>query len=416
MEKRILIVEDNKTLANLMAKQISTALDIEVDLAYRLSEAKLFLQRYSYLVVLSDLNLPDAPDGEIVDYALARQEKVIVLTANIDKNFRKSMMKKNIIDYVKKSGVQDIKYIISMLKRLEANEKHTVLIVDDSMTMRSQLKNLLENLMFKVITVAHGEEALMMLHSNPAISLVLTDYNMPVMDGMELTLKIREEFDKNALSIIALSSSEDEEIVAQFLKNGANDYIKKPFSKEEFYCRINNTIEALENLQKILNNANRDFLTGLYNRRYFFDHITNLESNAKESFEDLYLAMIDIDNFKSINDTYGHDDGDKAIVGLSEILRSNTHQEDLVARFGGEEFCIAYLSQDDNIAIEILERIRKNVENFRFQTQSGLEVGFTVSIGLTKHADEAEINDTINESDLNLYKAKENGKNQIIFA
>ncbi len=413
--QRILVIEDNKTLANLMAKKITFELNMEVDIAYRLSEAKLFLQRYAYFVVLTDLNLPDAPNGEIVDYLLQKQEKVIVLSGNIDKNFRKTMMKKNIIDYIKKSGAQDIKYVISMLKRLEKNQQHTVLVVDDSMTIRAQMKSLLENLMFKVITVAHGEEAVNILQTNSNISLVLTDYNMPVMNGLELTVELRKRFDKNDLAIIALSSNDDEEVIALFLKNGANDYIKKPFSKEEFYCRVDNTIEALENLQMILNSANRDFLTGLYNRRYFFNHIDTVIEEAKESFKELYIAMIDIDNFKTINDTCGHDNGDQAIIALSEILRTNTHQEDLVARFGGEEFCIAFLAPNDNSAFEILERIRKKVEKFRMKTSGGEEIGFTISIGLTKHSEDGNINETINEADLNLYNAKENGKNQIIY-
>ena len=413
--QRILVIEDNKTLANLIAKKIGMELQFEVDIAYRLSEAKLFLSRYQYFVVLTDLNLPDSPDGEVVDYLLQKKQKVIILTSNIDKNFRKKMLQKSIIDYIKKSGAQDIKYIITMLKRLQANQQHTVLVADDSMPMRNQYKSMLENLFFKVVTVAHGEEALNYLQVNPNISLVVTDYNMPVIDGLELTKELRKEHDKNDLPIIAVSSSEDEEVLALFLKNGANDYIKKPFSKEEFYCRIDNTIEAYENIQTILNSANRDFLTGLYNRRYFFAHIDEYIKKAQEEYLGLYIAMLDIDNFKRINDTYGHDDGDKAIVGLSEILRTNTKPQDLVARFGGEEFCVALLVENDEIAFGVFERIRRNVEEFSFTAHNGESVSFTVSIGLTKYEADEGINEAINQADMNLYEAKNSGKNQVVF-
>lgn len=413
--QRILIIEDNKTLANLIAKKISMELSYEVDTAYKMSEAKLFLSRYKYFVVLTDLNLPDSPDGEIVDFLLEKKQKVIILTSNIDKNFRKKMMQKSIIDYIKKSGAQDIKYITTMLKRLRTNQKHTVLVVDDSMTMRTQYKNMLENLFFKVVTVAHGEEALNFIETNSNISLIVTDYNMPVIDGLELTKELRKEHDKNDLPIVAVSSSEDEEVIALFLKNGANDYIKKPFSKEEFYCRIDNTIEAYENIQTILNSANRDFLTGLYNRRYFYNHIDEYINKAEEEYTQLYVAMIDIDDFKRINDTYGHDDGDKAIVGLSEILRTNTKQQDLVARFGGEEFCVALMAQNEQTAYDVFERIRKNTENFSFIAHNGEKVSFTISIGVTRHDIETDIDDTINQADMNLYEAKNNGKNQIVF-
>lgn len=250
---RILIVEDNKTLAKLIAKKIGSELDYEVDVAYSLHEAKLFLHKDDYFVTLLDVNLPDAPNGEVIDYTLAKGHKVIVLSGNIDKAFRKQILDKNIIDYVNKSGIEDIQYIIATLKRLEKNREHKILLVDDSIVVRKQMQSMLENMFFQVLAVAHGEEALGMLQSFDDISLVLTDYNMPVMNGLELTKEIRKTKDKKSLSIIALSSDENDETIALFLKNGANDYIKKPFSKEEFTCRINNSIEALENIQIISN-------------------------------------------------------------------------------------------------------------------------------------------------------------------
>lgn len=411
---RILVIEDNKTLANLIAKKIFSELSVEVDTAYTLKEAKLFLSRYNYFIVLTDLNLPDSPDGEVVDYLLKKDQKVIILTSNIDKAFRKRMMEKSIIDYIKKSGAADIKYVIEMIKRLRANQKHTVLVADDSMPMRTRFKNLLEHLFFNVITVAHGEEALNILQNRQDVSMLITDYNMPVINGFELTKEIRKKLDKNTFPIIAVSSNEDEELIALFLKNGANDYIKKPFSKEEFYCRINNSIESYENIQTILNSANRDFLTGLYNRRYFFQHINSLCENAKENYLDVYIAMVDIDKFKSINDTYGHDEGDKAIVMLSEILQSSTQPKDLVSRFGGEEFCIALIAQDQQTAYAVCERIRASVENASFVSAKGEEIRYTVSIGLAKH-EEADINETINQADMNLYEAKNSGRNKIVF-
>ena len=246
MDNRILIVEDNKTLANLIAKTIRDSLEYEVDTAYSLQEAKLFLHKYNYFTTLLDINLPDAPHGEVVDYVLSRGQKVIVLSGNIDHDFREKMLQKNIIDYVNKGGIEDIKYIVQSLQRLEKNKNHKILLVDDSMVVRKQMQNMLENLFFHVIAVAHGEEALGMLNTYDDISLVITDYNMPVMDGLELTQEIRKIYDKKRLPIMALSSDNDAATLAMFLKKGANDYIKKPFSKEEFSCRINNTIESLE--------------------------------------------------------------------------------------------------------------------------------------------------------------------------
>ena len=415
MSTKILIVEDNKTLAKLISKKIESTLECTVDIAYSFSEAKLFLKTYKYFITLLDINLPDAPNGEIVDYALSKGNRAIVLSANIDKEFRQKILKKNIIDYVNKGGMNDINYIIHTIKRLQKNQNHTVLVVDDSMVFRKQMQNLLQNMFFKVITVAHGEEALGILNTNHSITLVLTDYHMPVMDGLELTYQIRKTHDKNSIGVLAVSSNKDNEVNALFLKTGANDFITKPFSKEEFSCRINNTIEALENIQIVTNHANRDYLTGLYNRRYFFETMSEYEEEIRENGEKFAVAMIDIDHFKKVNDTYGHDIGDKVIVSLSEILRTSTSHRDIVARFGGEEFCVVLKNINRYSAIDIFERIRTEVEQFSFAIDKDNFLKFTISIGAVIHNDDEAVEESINQADMMLYKAKKSGRNQVVF-
>ncbi len=412
--ERILVVEDNKALANLMTKKLKDSLHFEVDVAYKLSEAKLFLHKYQYFVTLLDINLPDAPNGEVVDYVLEKGQHAIVLSGNIDKEFRKKMLQKNIIDYVNKGGIDDINYIISTIERLYKNQKHKVLVVDDSMVFRKQMEGFLTNLFYKVYTVAHGEEALGMLQAHPEISLIITDYNMPVMNGLELVHEVRRDKTKNDLCIIAISGNNDEEVNALFLKYGANDYIKKPFSKEEFSCRVNNSVEALENIHIITNHANRDYLTGLYNRRYFYESMEAYMQECADSAEKFAVAIIDIDHFKKINDNFGHDVGDKIIIHLADILRSGTSHRDLVSRFGGEEFCVVLKNINRYSANDIFERIRQEVEESSLQTPDGEFVKFTVSIGATIHGEDT-LHDTINTADMMLYKAKNSGRNQVVF-
>ena len=411
--KRILIVEDNKTLAKLIAKKIQQTLDYEVDVAYKFSEAKLFLKMYSYFITLLDINLPDAPDGEVVDYVLAKDNHVIVLTANHDKNFRKKMLQKNIIDYVNKSGVDDINYVVQTIARLEKNQAHKVLVVDDSMVFRNSMKNMLQNLFLQVITVAHGEEALGMLKTHPDISLVITDYNMPVMNGLELTHEIRKEHNKSALCIIAISSNNEEDINAQFLKHGANDYINKPFSKEEFSCRINNSIEALENLNIVSNHINRDYLTGLYNKKYFFSNMNSYEDEIQVNGEQYAIGIINIDHFKKINDTYGHDIGDDVIIRISEVLSSTTNYRDVVARFGGEEFCVVLKNVNRFSAEEIYNRLRLEVEKTAIYLENKEEIRFTVSIGVVMSSEDS-FEDMLDEADMMLHRAKQEGRNRVI--
>ncbi len=409
---RILIVEDNKTLAKLIAKKLKTGLDFEIDIAFSMQEAKLFTKKYEYFIALLDLNLPDAPNGEIVDYMTSKNIGVIVLSGNLNKELRKEIIQKDIIDYIKKDGVQNIDYIIATVMRLLKNQTHKVLIVDDSLVFRNQMQKMVKNLFFNVLTVAHGEEALGMLQTHPDIKIVLTDYNMPVMDGLELTKEIRKTHSKNELSIIAVSSNKDDEITALFLKNGANDYIYKPFSKEEFSCRLNNAIEALENIDMLTHHANRDFLTGVYNRKYFYQNANEYFDTAKENGQESAVVIIDIDGFKKINDEYGHEMGDHVIVHLSQILNTHVEIQDIVARFGNEEFCILFKERGKNEVLETLHSIKEKVRTSLVKDDDK-ELSFTVSIGVCT-ASEDTLQEMVNTADMLLYNAKNSGSNQIV--
>ncbi|DAB38876.1 MAG TPA: diguanylate cyclase response regulator, partial [Sulfuricurvum kujiense] len=379
--ERILLVDDSKTLAKLISLKVKSELKIEIDVAYSLSEAELFSKKYSYTLAILDLNLPDAPNGEVVDVMLKKNIPSIVLTGSVDKEFRKVMLKKDIIDYIYKGGIHDIDYLIDIIKRLLKNRHHKVMVVDDSSVFRNRMKKMVGNLFFQVYALAHGEEALLILEENPDIKIIITDYNMPVMDGLELTKAVRKKYTKNQLSIFVLSSTEDSDVSAMFLKQGANDFINKPFSKEEFSCRLNNAIEALENIDTITHYSSRDFLTGLYNRRHFFTVMEPYFIEAVNRDEEFMTAMIDIDNFKSINESYGHDIGDQMIIHVSELLRSNVQYQDVVSRFTGDEFCLVLKETTREKSIEILERIRQRIALTPLVLASGEEVFLTVSIG-----------------------------------
>lgn len=414
MSDRILLVDDNKTLSKLIGLKVKSELNAQIDVAYSLAEAELLTQNNRYTLAILDLNLPDAPNGEVVDAILKKKIPSIVLTGSVDKAFRASMMKKDIIDYVHKGGIEDIDYVIDIIKRLFKNRRHKIMVVDDSSVFRNQMKKMVENLFFQVFALAHGEEALFILEENPDIKIVITDYNMPVMDGLELTKAIRKKYTKNQLSIFVLSSTDDSDISAMFLKRGATDYINKPFSKEELSCRINNAIEALENIDTITNFTSRDFLTGLYNRRYFFSTVEPYFTEAAALDDGFVTAMIDIDHFKNINDAYGHDIGDKVIVHFSEILRSNVQHHDIVSRFGGEEFCVLLKGSTKEEAATVFERIVQTVAATPLLLEDGREIVFTISIGVALYC-ENTLSDTINEADQKLYEAKKSGRNRIVY-
>jgi len=412
IKERILLVEDNKALSKLITKKMEQNLDYEIIQAYSYKEAEEILEdNDDFFIALLDLNLPDAPNGEIVDFVLSKNIPPIVLTGTLDNSIQEEMKSKNIIDYVYKGNIDDVNYIFSLIKRLSKNRDIKVMVVDDSQVTRNKIRRVLKNQMFKVIVAAHGEEALNYLEDNPDIKLILTDYNMPVIDGLELTKEVRKKYDKNQLIIISITSSNEQLISAKFLKIGANDFINKPFSDEELICRVNNSLETKEYLDKMTNMAHLDFLTGLYNRRYFFEEAESLHNS-----KNFVVAMIDIDNFKKINDTYGHDIGDEVIKSVSKTLKNSIKGADIAARFGGEEFCVVLKNIDQKNAIGFFLKLKELLAKNKINTKDGT-IKYTVSIGLSfGDNDDKNIDELLNSADKALYKAKNSGKNRVEIA
>ncbi|MBE0496578.1 MAG: diguanylate cyclase [Campylobacterales bacterium] len=412
MREKILLVEDNKALAKLLAKKTQSSLGMQVDVAHSMEEAKVFLKHANdYFIALLDLNLPDAPDGEIVDYVLELGMLVIVLTGNIDKKTKALFEEKPIVDYVFKGNMDDVNYIFSMIDRLRKNTQHKVLVVDSAIASRNRTKMLLQSQQFKVLVAAHGEEALRYFEDHDDISLVVTDYHMPVINGMELVLELRKTNSKHELGIIAISSSEDESMAAKFLKHGANDFIIKPFGKEELTCRVNNTIEAMENIETIAMLGMTDALTGALERRYFLRQMEAYMGEAKEKKEAYAFGIVDIDQLKVINETHGHETGDWVLAHVASALRGEAKGLDLVGRFGGAEFGVLLKHVSKEEALRWFVKMRAHLANQPLHVR-GKEVRITVSMGLAFEG-ETQVESLLEHADEALCEAKHQGRNRV---
>ena len=413
---KILIVEDNKALAKLIAKKMEDNTEMQVDVAHSLAEAQAFLTKAKdYFITLLDLNLPDAPNGEVVDFVASKGLPIIVLTGSMDDKTRETFMDKDIVDYVYKGNMSDVNYIFHMIDRLKNNKQYKVMVVEDVMQTRNDVKKILQNLQFQVFTAAHGEEAMNYFADNPDIKLVVSDYGMPVKDGLAVLKELREQKDKNELGVIMMTSANENVSGAVFLKNGANDFIAKPFLKEELICRVNNTIENMENINKIANFANKDFLTGLFNRRYFYDDMQEYLASLEENPMPYAVAVIDVDGLKNINDKYGQDSGDKILKLLAKKLIDDTKSSDIAARFGGGEFCVLLknVSQEDAVKffVGLRAAIASNPVNIKNES-----VKISVSIGVTFGKSDYNVDEILELADEALYRAKQNGRNRVEIA
>jgi len=414
---KVLIVEDSRSINGLLSHSISTQLHIEVVSASSMAEAKEHLEQDAsdFFVALLDLNLPDAPDGEVVDCVLEYNIPPIILTGSLSDNLHGEMTEKPIIDYVVKRNINEIEYVIDMVRRLRDNKSSKALIVDDSKSSRIMLQSLLERHYFNVLTAADGVEALAVLEEHNDIQLIIADYNMPNMDGIEFTAKVRSKYSRNEVAIIGISASSSGTTTVKFLKAGANDFITRPFLHEELYCRINQNIDAVRTVAQLKEAANKDYLTGLHNRKYLFDAGDKLFENARRDNISLMAAMIDIDHFKQINDTYGHQVGDQALQHIAEKLTTLLRGTDIIARVGGEEFCLLCVNADaGNSELELLKNICDVIQFSPMDVNELLSITLTVSIGYTSYIPDT-LEEMINDADNALYRAKQAGRNQVIW-
>ena len=413
--KTILLVDDNLLILNMLKNQLEEVmLDIEILTAETYKEAIKYILNKDIMIHLAilDIHLPDAQDGELIEYATRKDIPTIAITGSIDDKTKDAIMKFDIVDYVTKNNIASIRHVTNSAKRILNNYDTNILIVDDSVLQLKIIYDILKKLKLNVTTAKDGEEAYDILNNSKTnFSLVLTDYNMPKMDGMELTLKIREKHHKGELGVIVISDSKEIDISTKFLKIGANDFINKPYSQAEVSIRINSNLDILELFTAERDRANKDYLTKAYNRRYFFEVGEDIFKKALKSKKDIAVAMIDIDKFKNINDTYGHNIGDIAIKEIVKVLNCNLREKDLMARFGGEEFCILFENIEFDELVKLLEKIRLAFEN-NIIIAGKHTIKYTVSIG-AYYGLKDSLDDMINVSDEGLYYCKENGRNQV---
>lgn len=246
----ILIIGDSPFQTKVLRSQLEHSGPFKVLEAQSLEEATHVLRTRGaeLLLVLTDLNLPDAPNGEAVDLCLSWRIPIMVLTATFDEALRESFIKRRVVDYFLKGGVQQLEPLLHTVQRIYKNQAVDVLVVDDVPSQREFMRELLHVQRLNVLEAEDGQDALDALAEVPEIRLVITDYYMPRMDGLELTRQLRAHHSREKLGIIGVSGEDSSLVTAQFLKLGANDYLRKPFTAEDFYWRVNQTLDHMDRL------------------------------------------------------------------------------------------------------------------------------------------------------------------------
>jgi len=303
---------------------------------------------------------------------------------------------------------------------MDTMPKLQVLVVDDSPVYRKLIEHALEDGGYTPLFAQNGREALE-LYAQHAPAIVITDWMMPDFSGPELCERIRGQAQRAYTYIIVLTSISEKDNVVKGLAAGADDYLTKPFDPSELLARIGvgrRTIglhREIEAKNKLLDEmAHTDSLTGLPNRRAIEEWAARqLRGAARHGFA-MWVANADLDNFKTINDNYGHDAGDRVLQKFADVLRESTRASDISGRMGGDEFLLVMTHLDEKNTRLTVERLRKQFAALKFSF-GGDVVSLTASFGIAgfQGKEPPDFTKLVRQADKALYSGKRAGRNQV---
>jgi diguanylate cyclase (GGDEF)-like protein len=257
--------------------------------------------------------------------------------------------------------------------------------------------------------------------------VVITDVKIPSMDGLELTAQIRKEHDAD---VIVMAGFSDDCTFEDIISKGASELLFKPINISELYMRIKRVLrertlirERNAAIQKLRESEQHyhelsitDGLTNIFNARQFYSTLRTEIERSKRYNHPVTVLMLDIDDFKKYNDTYGHLEGDKVLVRFAEIIKDCLRLSDTAYRYGGEEFSVILPVTTGEQGVNAAERVRTMLRTEVFMPGSGSNVRVTVSIGVAEYLKDEDLMDFLRRADQNLYVAKAAGKDQVCYA
>ena len=289
------------------------------------------------------------------------------------------------------------------------DRKYWITIVDDDPVSLQQVKDLLSGQGLKVSSVRSGKELLVFIKKNRP-DLILMDVIMPEIDGFEAFQKLREYEDKEERShipVIFLTGENDEDVEKKGLMIGASDFIRKPINREVLTRRVFNIINNRRTIEDLTEEVITDKLTGFYSKSYAVEKMTRVCKEHRG-----ILMILDLDNFKLINDIYGHEMGDKALTAFADVARRNCRSKDILCRIGGDEFLVFFMdANDEHTAFYYVERLNEQlIDECIALMGEEFDVPIGVSMGCVPVEGKEDYEELFRLADKALYQVKQTGK------
>jgi len=412
----VYISDDDEDLAKIMAAQIGH-FGYDVRVFTDLGELAAAVQSERPTAILADVMFPEGKLAgiEAIAEIQARLDvpvPVYFFSARDDIEARlKSVRAGGLAYFTKPVDIATIIDRLDLLVTKEPPKPYRVLVVDDEREMTDYYRLVLESAGMKVNAINDpGKVLIEMVGFLPEV--VLMDLYMPECSGFELAQMIRQQEAYINLPIIYISGEADKRRQIQAMSVGGDDFLTKPIEPEHLVGAVANRIERSRVLGSYMV---RDSLTGLLNHTKTKEQLDVEIARAVRQKTGLVFGVIDIDLFKSVNDTYGHPTGDRVIKSLSRMLQQRLRKIDVVGRIGGEEFGVILLDTDLDNAMVVLDQLREHYANVVHQS-GGIEFSSTFSCGIAQLSDFTDASALSEAADRALYQAKEGGRNQVAAA
>jgi two-component system cell cycle response regulator len=296
-----------------------------------------------------------------------------------------------------------------------------VLVADDDRTSRTLLTAMVTKWGHDPVVAADGAAAWEALQQPDPPRLVLLDWNMPVLDGLDVCRRLRASGSSNPPYVILLTARSEKGDIVRGLDAGANDYVAKPYDHEELQARLvvgQRTLALQADLlavqEKLAEQATHDHLTGILNRRAILERLAEELSRAIRQDGTLSVGMCDVDHFKAVNDTYGHQVGDDVLRGFTAAVQAQLRKYDSVGRYGGEEFLVIAPGVRDGEDVGLFERLCDRISHVAMPTARGA-ISISVSIGVAVAGPSSTVDTLLAAADVALYRAKADGRNRVAF-